>query len=274
VSISRMAAAPLQRLGDRVLGEPGRDRRRRERAAATATSLLIHAVILLFVTASLGGAVVSGGAGTPDGDAGAVFVTLSGLKGGGAPKEAHSTAELAALFQKVRDQQSPLAIDTAKPQPKASLDKLFNDIDREHAPKTDPAKRAGQGDTDRGGAGAGATGVKTAVPDRQGRPSAAKDADGPGAAASSGALWGQIAPCWRSMPGVSTVPVTLEIKLNGGGLIAVPPRILRPAAAAPDERRLLSEARALAAVTACAPYHGVDITSGKGIFRVDFVPGR
>ena len=269
-----MASAPLQRALDRFLGEPGRKRRQRERATASAASLLIHAVILVFVTASLGGAVVSGGAGAPGGDVAAVYVSLSGLKGGGQPKEAHSTAELLALFHKVREQQSP--IDTAKPQPqpKTDLEKLFNAIDREHARKDAPAKRAGNSNTDRGGSGASATGAKTPAPDKQGRSAAAKNADGPGAAASTGALWGQIAPCWNRMPGVSTVPVTLEIKLNGRGLIAVPPRILRPGAAAPDERRLLAEARALAAVTACVPYHGVDMGGAKGVFRVDFSAGR
>ena len=269
-----MASAPLQRALDRFLGEPGRKRRQRERATATAASLLIHAAILVFVTASLGGAVVSGGAGTPGGDVAAVYVSLSGLKGGGQPKAAHSTAELVALFHKVREQQSPIAIDTAKPQPKTDLEKLFNAIDREHAPKDAPAKRAGQSETDRGGSGASATGAKTPAPDKQGRPGAVKTADGPGAAPSSGTLWGQIAPCWNRMPGVSTVPVTLEIKLNGRGLIAVPPRILRPEAAAPDERRLLSEARALAAVTACVPYHGADMGGGKGVFRVEFSARR
>ncbi len=269
-----MVSVALQLAVDRALGKPGPGRRRRERTAATAASLLIHAAIFLFVTASLGGAVVSGGAGTPDGEVGAVYVSLSGPKGGGAPKQAHTTAELVALFQKIRQQQAPIAIDTPRPQPRTSLDKLFDAIDREHAPKDAAAKRAGQGETDRGGAGASATGGKTPAPDKQGRPAAAKDADGPGASSSSGALWGQIAPCWSRMPGVSAVPVTLEIKLNGRGLIAVPPRILRPQAAAPDERRLLSEARALAAVTACVPYHGVDMGGGKGVFRVDFVARR
>lgn len=72
--------------------------------------------------------------------------------------------------------------------------------------------------------------------------------------ASAGDLWGQIKPCWDQLPSVSIVSVTLVIKLDNEGRIAKPPQIVRPRGAALDERRLIAEALALAAVTACTPY--------------------
>jgi hypothetical protein len=64
--------------------------------------------------------------------------------------------------------------------------------------------------------------------------------------------------------------VSLEIEVNERGQIAVPPKIIRPDLGAPDERRLVAEARALAAVTACVPYHGDVLASAQRSFRVDF----
>ena len=69
---------------------------------------------------------------------------------------------------------------------------------------------------------------------------------------------------------MATVPVTLLIALNESGRIATPPQIVRPNGAMPDERRLISEARALAAVTACVPYHGPESFGAKALFTIRF----
>jgi hypothetical protein len=234
----------------------------------------LHLVLFALLTASLGGAVVTGGAGVEDGEVGAIDISLAGPRGGARAAQTPSSAQLKALFRKILAQQSPVTAPDKPAPPKTSLDKLYDAIDRERALRDAPAKRAGQGQADKGGPGASRTGVATKAPDKQGKPNNTQAADGPGAAASSGWLWGQIQPCWSRLPQVSTVPVTLEIRLDLRGQIAKPPRILRPNTAAPDERRLISEARALAAVTACVPYHGATSSEGAGVYRVDFGAGR
>jgi hypothetical protein len=265
-----MISQALQRLIDRAAGPDARTRRRRGRAGSAAASVALHLIFFVLITASLGGAVVTGGAGAEDGEVGAIDISLAGPRGGARAAQTPSSAQLEALFHKILNQQSPVTAPDKPAPPKTSLDKLYDAIDRERAPRDAPAKRPGQGQTDKGGSGASTTGSPTKAPDKQGKPTNPHAADGPGSAASSGWLWGQIEPCWSRLPQVSTVPVTLEIRLDLRGKIAKPPRILRPNTAAPDERRLISEARALAAVTACVPYHGAASGEGLGVYRVDF----
>ncbi len=65
------------------------------------------------------------------------------------------------------------------------------------------------------------------------------------------------------------MPVTLEIALDARGMIASPPKIVRHGGI-PDERRLISEARALAAITACVPYQAAAGSGARGTYKVEF----
>jgi hypothetical protein len=170
---------------------------------------------------------------------------------------------LNALFLKIRAQQLTgiAAQDKQKPQPQSDLDRLFDVVDRQSE------KGGGQSDTDQGGAGSSATGQKDAPQKRGANHQPVRP--GAGTSASSGDLWGQIKPCWDRLPPVSTVPVTLVVALDEHGRIVTPPKIIR-AGGAVDERRLISEARALAAITACVPYNDAAGPGGPRSFKVEF----
>ncbi|MDR3509241.1 MAG: hypothetical protein P4L64_15210 [Caulobacteraceae bacterium] len=250
-------------------------RRRRELIGAWITSILFHVGLFILCFATLKGAAVSGGAGMEAGVPDAIVVSLAGLRGGARASAPPSQAALNAIFQHIRDEQSPIQASPDKTSPRTSLDKLFDVIDQQRSAhdrsQANAAHGQGTSDLDRGGTGSAKDGSPSTDRDKLGKAGAAKSATGPGSASSTGNdLWGQIAPCWGRLPQVSTVPVTLEITLNAKGLIATPPKIVRPGSGAPDERRLISEARALAAVTACVPYHGDALAGNAGVFRVDF----
>ena len=68
------------------------------------------------------------------------------------------------------------------------------------------------------------------------------------------------------------MPVTLDVALNDHGLVALPPTIIRPSTAAPDEARLIAEARALASITACAFYHTLGLPGSTQTVRLNFAP--
>lgn len=241
-----------------------RNRKGRRRALGVAGSVLFHALVFVLGFSSLRGMAVTGGGGTPDGEVNAIPISLAGIRGPGQSQDAQSAEAMNALFLKIRAAQTGIAAqDEQKAQPKSDLDKLF-DVVRDHAAE----KGGGQSDVDQGGKGAKANAAAADAKDKRG-PENVPDRAGSGSAASSGSLWGQIKPCWDQLPPVSTVPVTLEINLDARGLIATPPKIVR-SGGAPDERRLISEARALAAITACVPYHQVAGVEGARSFKVDF----
>lgn len=248
---------------------------RRRRIGAWAASILFHILLFIAFFVSLKGAAVSGGEGTDAGVPQAYWVSLSGLRGGGPRAADPSQAALDALFLRVRAQQAQIPTNPDQPVAKQSLDKLFDVIDKQR-PARDPSKGpdnpgSGDGQQDKGGSGASADGEKSKSQDALGHEKGQKQTRGPGDAASTGSgLWGQIAPCWGRLPQVSAVPVTLEVTLNAKGLIAAPPKIVRPDATAPSEARLISEARALAALSACVPYHAESLATKGSTFTVDF----
>jgi hypothetical protein len=176
------------------------------------------------------------------------------------------------LYRQIRDEQSPLTSTTEKRDPDRTSSKdLLDAVDDQHPTKAGE-QASGKANIDRGGTGSDLTGSKTDQTDKQPKgPSQASS--GAGGRGSPGGLWGQIKPCWDKL-GAAAVPVSLEIVLDRNGKIATPPRIIRPNAAAPDVKRLLSEARALAAVAACMPYHGSVSANATTVFRVDFTPHR
>ena len=256
------ASAPTMEVG---AGASGRARKRRRRAAGLAGSALLHTLFLLLCAASLKGAQITGGGGAADGEVNAINVSLAGLKGPRADPSAQSAAALNALFLKIRAQQQAglAAQDKQKPLPQDNLARLF-DVVADH-PAT---KGGGQSDTDQGGSGSQVSAADKDAPQKLG-PAKAPPRPGSGSAASAGDLWGQIQPCWDRLPAVASVPVSLEITLDARGLIATPPKIVR-SGGAPDERRLISEARALAAITACVPYRPVVGIGDRRVFRVEF----
>ena len=201
--------------------------------------------------------------GTPEQSA--ITISLAGIKGSRQAQPQQSDAQLQLLYRKVLSERAEVyASDKRQPRQQASLAKLFDAIEHEHS----------------GAGGQGSTGHDQGADSPAGKPDAkARNAarapqpqDGPGATASSGDLWGEIEPCWRRLPDQSRVRVTLDIELDDSGRIARPPTIVRPTDAAPNETRLIAEARALAAITACVPYHSEALLGGRRGFRVDFIP--
>jgi len=249
------------------------ERKRRRRTIAVAASLLAHLALLLLFFCGVGGGAAPESSGGGNDDSNAIVVTLAGRIGAAQVQSAQPASQLDLLFRQLHDEQSPLTADAAKHDPsQSSAQQLLDAVDDQR-----PTKAANQGsgkaETDRGGTGASLSGSKTeAEKQTKGPPQTSTGAGGSGASAGGG-LWGQIKPCWDKL-GAATVPVSLEIILDRNGKIATPPRIIRPDGAAPDEKRLISEARALAAVAACVPYHAPASGKAQSGFRVDFVARR
>ncbi len=86
--------------------------------------------------------------------------------------------------------------------------------------------------------------------------------------ASTGALWGAIAPCWRNLNFRGQVAVTIEVALDAKGSLRGPPRVMREATALLSDPRLKSEANALMALTACMPRGDLEL-AGKS-YRLEF----
>lgn len=219
---------------------------------AVGFSVPLHALIAWLAVGTLKGGMIPGDAAGAEGDSGAVEVTLEGLKGSAQTEAVDPASEaLASMFRKVEAEQAELPADSTPMRPTADLQKIFEAIDRVRAARNTTAGDDSQGAADKGG-------------------NAAASRSGGKPRASAGDLWGQIKPCWDQLPSVSTVPVTLVITLDDEGRIAKPPQIVRPTGAALDERRLISEARALAAVTACNPYLTGSVAGMIGSFEVRF----
>ena len=64
--------------------------------------------------------------------------------------------------------------------------------------------------------------------------------------------------------------ITLIVTLDAHGRMTNAPKIIRPSSGLPAERRLISESRALAAVTACGPYRVVGPAGSRRVFEVRF----
>jgi hypothetical protein len=230
-------------------------------------SVVLHLGLLILAVGSAGGALVTGGAGGAPEES-AITISLAGLAGS---RQASATPEqerLKILYAKALQQQSDVYASQEKPADKGSLAKLFDAIESAHGGSADKDGANGQGDAGRHNGG----GMKGTTAETD-QPSESKArAVGAGTASSSGGLWGQIEPCWKQMPSKSLVPVTLQIELDDRGQIARPPQIVRPNTTAPDQRRLVAEARALAAISACLPYRMETLTGNQRDFTVSFAP--
>ncbi|HEX7761126.1 MAG TPA: hypothetical protein VF459_16590 [Caulobacteraceae bacterium] len=201
----------------------------------------------------------------------AITISLAGVAGSRQAQTSPDEAQLQFLYRKALAQQSELYTADQKPTEHSNLAKLFDAIEREHGGDAMQDGTNGQANSGKQ-TGGGQHGKDVRLTDQSNQSDS--KATGPGSAASSGGLWGQIEPCWRRMPNQSAVPVKLEVQLDDKGMIAKPPRILRPDSSVPDERRLIAEARALAAISACLPYRVEALaTSAQRSFTVDFSPG-
>ncbi|HTM82236.1 hypothetical protein [Asticcacaulis sp.] len=67
-------------------------------------------------------------------------------------------------------------------------------------------------------------------------------------------LWNAIAPCWNRIADKDTLSATLTISFAADGGLAVPPVIERNPDVPITDQSLQSEAKALAALSACGPY--------------------
>jgi hypothetical protein len=259
-----MANTERLKLADLALRRP----RPRGRVVALTTSALVNALILLFGFGAASGQLVSGGVGEDTPEAGAVTVSLERTAGGRAGAADPDPERLSLLYRQALAQEAAIAAGNQRAKPHASLDRLFDEIDEASRAKS-------EADTDGSGKAADNAGGRADAPDnkpRRGDAGGALGRDGPGETASAGDLWGQIAPCWRKAPNVSRVPVILDLTLTSDGRIAIPPLIVRPDASAPNELRLVAEARALAAVAACVPYGEASLPGAQRRFVVRFAP--
>jgi hypothetical protein len=174
---------------------------------------------------------------------------------------------MAILYRQVRANQDGISLQAPHPSRSPTLANLFKSIQQSD---DNDGRGAGfhQGQLDDGGDQATSTTSRrgvTTLDDLMGPTRGA----GSAADSSSGSLWGQVKPCWSRLPDRSTVPVTLEVILNDEGRLALPPRIIRPSNAAPDQQRLIAEARALTAIASCVPYsqHPVGPDPGRIVLK-------
>jgi len=246
---------------------PATRQRSRRRTIAVAASVTVHLALGLLVLGSASGALVTGGAGGSPEES-AITVSLSGIVGSRQASASPDAERLKILYAKALQAQSDVDVTPDKTSQSQNLAKLFDNIERDHAAQD--SQNGTNGKSDKGaqtGGGLQGKNSNNAVASRS-----AATAVGPGMAASSGGLWGQIEPCWQQMPNRSAVPVTLQIKLDDTGRIARPPVVIRPDTTHPDQRRLIAEARALAAISACLPYHMETLRIGQRDFVVNFTP--
>lgn len=243
-----------------VFSPPARARRR---LLGVAASMAIHAVLFGLLLLSLAGAIAGHSGGSGDDETGAVAVSLVGLRGGASSSADVDTQELKTILRQITAQSTISTAPAANPASHSDLKALLDQIDRTNQNNDVRPGDGGQSDQDQGGVGA---------PTRQGSAAAGKAAK-----ASVGqalGLWAQLEPCWRQIPGSSAVPVMLEVRLDGRGLVTSPPIVLRPTVFEHDEQRRLAVARALAAITGCGPYKSLSGPGEDGSYRVTFTASR
>ncbi|MFT4252063.1 MAG: hypothetical protein QM608_06235 [Caulobacter sp.] len=252
---------------------PSRNRARRD-TLAIAASVGLHALLLQAIFGLPGGELAAAGGGEAEAPVEPyVALELSGRVGAEQPDAAQTqSAQIAQLLAKLRQTDPAVAIPVPQDQPHASARSLLEAVEHARSERSrGDASGLGQGkgQRDDGGQGAGRDREgQTAKPSAGPRSSAAINGKGAGA----GGLFGFVEPCWQKLPGRSIVAVKLEVTLDSRGLIASPPKILRPDNAPPSNARLIAEARAIAALSGCLPYTGAGGFAGHPQ-AVDFPAG-
>lgn len=223
-----------------------KDHKRSRRAATFLISTVLHAGVFTLMFSAAQGDLVSA-AGSAGGAAGpAVSVTLVRLSSPSTAKSQPLAAlsPLAARLRNVAAQDSLPIPNTAPTDDFRSLaDRLAASQDARPKPSTADPGEAAKRPAPRP--------LSEALGERQdGREKTDGETTG---SASTGELWGRVAPCWRNIGRRNKVAVTLEVSLDSLGRLRTPPKVLRASAAVVDEPRLQSESSALAALAACLP---------------------
>jgi hypothetical protein len=265
-----MTSGGLAKTIDTVMLRGGARRARRSRALAMGFALTIHGLIFLALIAGASGSQLPFGTGSNLGAKNVTVVSLEGLDGSALPfargrksTEQKQDDRMDDLFRKLTSNDPQPQTAAVKPPGNSNLRDLFGPQPQDPQ-KPDPKdKQADRGDGGRGANHGDAKGSET-------RPEAVKTADtgGGDGQPAAGSFPGMVERCWRNLPGRSSAPVTLEVTLNEAGLIATPPKILRPAGASLNEGRLISEERAIRALAGCVPYRGA-LRDGR-TFRLNF----
>lgn len=236
----------------------------RRNGVAAAASLAGHLLAVLLLLGGAAGDLVPSGASIGNGASGAdepsMTVTLvdpaeqSSSDASSSDASRATAASVAQLLARLTVTAPPVAVTPAAYKPeRTNLDEILGE---------DRSDGTGKG-KDRGKARAEQTsGGRGASPPQAGPAHS-------GATASSGALFGQIEPCWRKQPGVSRALVKLELILSGDGRLAAPPKIIRTADMVLDERQFSAEARALNALKDCLPLRRGAATGAQ---EVEFRP--
>ena len=238
---------PLGVLLDRT---PKRARPRRH-AGIFAGSALFH--VLLFVVGfsrTSGDLVTAGDAG--GGPMGPVFAVSLVRAPSLEAAEAAEAAELAPLLLKLKTIQAAEGVPVPATEASGRATNLADRL-RPASPQRPTGQRSDRDELQRVyGAPSPADRPLSSVRNENAHTDAQTDGQTLGSA-SSGALWGAIEPCWRRMSVSAQVPVTIEVTLDGRGLVKGTPRVLRSEIALLNEPRLKSEANALAALATCLP---------------------
>ena len=256
-------------------------RRRRRKTVAVASSIALHVGFVLLAVSSAPSSAFMGGAGAAGGAGDAVVVSLVGPIGGmqatkaAQNAKASASARLDAMMQKVHADQ-PDATPTQDSPRHDDLGQLFKEIAQSHAASKSPKNKDADKDTAKSKPGAGENGAQQQRSTAKGPQAKADAVEGEGdergdKGRATGDMWDQIETCWRPD---AAVPVTLEVVIDSGGRLAVPPRILRPDGARLDEPRLRAEARAVQAVASCTPFRSGAPLFGRKIYRFAFAGRR
>lgn len=231
---------------------------RRRRSLVVGASALGHLTLFALMFSSASGGVISAGrlgGGAEDQVFAVDLVPMSSLETHVAEKDAMTTLRARLSASSASDVLHVGHGDQAN-----RLNRLAERLAPHQVSTPDPSE------TRAGGAPASAAENKPSV-GHSNLEHGAKDA-GEGKDASTGALWGQIAPCWRGLGAKASVAVRLEVSLDGAGRLREPPKILRTADARLDDLRLRAEERALAALAACMPRN--DVRFGGRTYSLDF----
>lgn len=232
----------------------------KRRGAAFVFSIGLHCLLVLWLISSAKGELVSGG--QPAGPEGPVFeVVLTPPPMPKSPSlsvhaEAGSLRPLIAKYQ-TDPTIAPVALPPLEKTKVASLTdllaaKLAKPITVTQAPMKHPHMfDPGPIESDTPGK------IETASTTTRASGGSRAATSGPpapnGGAPSSGALWGRVEPCWRSLGLRTRATVILDVFIDNRGGMSVPPRIVRDTKTEVSERQLRAEAAALSALAACLP---------------------
>jgi len=242
-------------------------RRRARRAATFAASGVFHVGLFLVAFSGAAGDLVSAGD-AGGGPTGPVFaVSLVRLQSPASAPEAEASAELRPLLMKLRNTRATEGIPVPTGSQSSQFAALADRLTAREQPAGGSRRRL---PAERVQPQGSYTPDDQRLSDARSRKArTATGADGETlSAASTGALWGAIEPCWRNMGFRGQVPVVIDVALDGRGGLRRPPTVVRSTSALLSEVRLKSEANALAALAACMP-RGEARVAGSS-FRLEF----